>query len=136
MPREVIASMALRGALAGARLRTRFVSDDQWNRFRWLRLRTAMSNMERLRAGTFERRGFYADALSGEAWLVRQEADFCEKPSTMAIPWYLPYPGFWPKAARLLNTFADGYRPDEDQENVMTYEAPRPQPVIRQVPRE
>jgi hypothetical protein len=136
MPREIIASMALRGALAGARLRTRFVSADQWNRFRWLRLRTAMSNMERLRAGTFERRGFYADALSGEAWLVRQEADFCEKPSTMAIPWYLPYPGFWPKAARLLDTFADGYRPGEDQENVMTNGSPRPQPVIRQVPRE
>jgi len=136
MPREIIASMALRGALAGARLRTRFVSDPQWNRFRWLRLRTAMSNIEKLRASTFERRGFYADALSGEAWLDQQEADFCEKPSTLAIPWYPPYSGFWPKAARLLNTFADGYRPDEDQQNVMTYETPRPQPVIRQVPRE
>ena len=136
MPREIIASMALRGALAGARLRTRFVSDAQWNRFRWLRLRTAMSNIEKLRASTFERRGFYADALSGAAWLDEQEASFCEKPSTSAIPWYPPYPGFWPKAARLLNTFADGYRPDEDQQNVMTYGAPRPQPVIRQVPRE
>jgi hypothetical protein len=95
-----------------------------------------MSNIEKLRASTFERRGFYADALSGAAWLDEQEANFCEKPSTSAIPWYPPNPGFWPKAARLLNTFADGYRPDEDQQNVMTYGAPRPQPVIRQVPRE
>jgi hypothetical protein len=117
-------------------LRTRFVSDAQWNRFRWLRLRTAMSNIEKLRASTFERRGFYADALSGEVWLDQQEADFAEKPSTLAIAWYPPSPGFWPKAARLLNTFADGYRPDEDQQNVMTYGTPRPQPVLRQVPRE
>ena len=86
MPREIIASMALRGALAGARLRTRFVSDAQWSRFRWLRLRTAMSNIEKLRDSTFERRGFYADAFSGQAWLEQQQADFCEKPSTMASP--------------------------------------------------
>jgi hypothetical protein len=136
MPREIIASMALRGALAGARLRTRFASDAQWNRFRWLRLRTAISNMEKLRGSTLERRGFYADTFSGEAWLEQQQADFGEKPSTMQIPWYPPYPGFWPKAARLLNCFADGYRPSEDKENVMTYGAPEPQPVIRQVPRE
>jgi len=136
MPREIIASLALRGALAGVRLRTRFIDDQHWNRFRWLRLRIAMSNMERLRAGTFERRGFYADAFSGEAWLQDQEANFCEKLSDLAIPWYPPYAGFWPKAARLLNCFADGYRPSEDPENVMTYGAPRPQPVIRQVPRE
>jgi len=136
MPREIIASLALRGALAGARLRTRFSNESQWNRFRWLRLRTAMSDLETLRATTFERRGFYKDALSGEAWLDEQEADFCEKPSTLAIPWYPPYPAFWPKAARLLNTFADGYRPVEDRENVMTYRVPTPQPVIRQVPRE
>jgi hypothetical protein len=59
MPREIVASLALRGALAGARLRTRFSNENQWNRFRWLRLRTAMSNVETLRAVTFERRGFY-----------------------------------------------------------------------------
>jgi predicted acylesterase/phospholipase RssA len=136
MPREIIASMALRGALAGARLRTRFVNEGQWDRFRWLRLRTAMSDLEQLRDSTHERRGFYADALSGEAWLDQEEADFGEKPSSMAISWYRPYPGFWPKAARLLNTFADSYRPDEDEEDVMTYGVPQPQPVIRQVPRE
>jgi hypothetical protein len=135
MPREIIASMALRGALAGARLRTRFVDEGQWNRFRWLRLRTAVSNIEKLRATTYERRGFYEDAFSGESWIDQQETDFGDKPDT-AISWYPPYSGFWPKAARLLNIFADGYRPAEDDENVMTYGTPRPQPVIRQVPRE
>jgi hypothetical protein len=54
----------------------------------------------------------------------------------MAISWYRPYPGFWPKVARLLNTFADSYRPNEDEEDVLTYGVPHPQPVIRQVPRE
>jgi hypothetical protein len=95
-----------------------------------------MSNVETLRAVTFERRGFYKDALAGEAWLDEQETNFCEKPSTLAIPWYPPSSGFWPKAARFLNTFADGYRPEEDSENVMTSGVPVPQPVIRQVPRE
>jgi predicted acylesterase/phospholipase RssA len=136
MPREIIASLALRGALAGARLRTRFISDAQWNRFRWLRLRTAMSNMENLRANTFGRRGFYADALSGEVWLREQKAAFSAGPSDIDIPWHEPHAGFWPKAPRLLNTFADGYRPDEDPVNLMTYETPQPEPVIRQVPRE
>ena len=136
MPREIIASMALRGALAGARLRTRFRDEDQWNRFRWLRLRTAMSNMEEMRATTHERRGFYRDAFSGESWLDTQAADFSDKPASTTISWYQPRPGFWPKAARLLNTFADAYRPADDEQNVMTSGAPMPDPVIRQVPRE
>jgi predicted acylesterase/phospholipase RssA len=136
MPREIIASMALRGALAGARLRTRFMDEGQWNRFRWLRLRTAMSNMEDLRATTQERRGFYQDAFSGESWLDTQAADFSDKPANTTISWYEPCVGFWPKAARLLNTFADAYRPAEDERNVMTSNTPVPQPVIRQVPRE
>jgi hypothetical protein len=136
MPREIIASMALRGAFAGARLRTRFRDEDQWNRFRWLRLRTAMSNMEDLRATTDERRGFYRDAFSGESWLDTQAADFSDKPASTTISWYQPRPGFWPKAARLLNTFADAYRPADDEQNVMTSGAPMPEPVIRQVPRE
>jgi predicted acylesterase/phospholipase RssA len=136
MPREIIASMALRGALAGARLRTRFANESEWDRFRWLRLRTALSNMEKLRASTHERRGFYADALATECWLDDLETRFSDKPADKDLLWYAPYEGFWPKAARLLNTFADSYRPAEDPENVMTGGTPRPEPVIRQVPRE
>ena len=55
-------------------------SDDQWDRFRWLRLRTAVSNIEKLRANTHERRGFYDDAFSAEEWLDKQ-VDFSDKPS-------------------------------------------------------
>ncbi|HET8916002.1 MAG TPA: hypothetical protein VFM91_09875, partial [Propionibacteriaceae bacterium] len=136
MPREIVASLALRGALAGARLRTRFCNENQWNRFRWLRLRTAVSNIERLRASTEERRGFYEDAFSAESWLDKEETGFSGKPANLEISWYRPHSGFWPRAGRLLNAFADGYRPTEDAENVMTFGTPRPQPVIRQVPRE
>jgi len=136
MPRQIIASLALRGALAGARLRTRFTDESQWDRFRWLRLRTALSNLEALRGSTFERRGFYADALARQGWLDDLEASFAEKPTTMSIPWSPPYPTFWPKAARFLNTFADAYRSSDDPKNVMTFRASRPEPVIRQVPRE
>jgi predicted acylesterase/phospholipase RssA len=136
MPREIIASMALRGALAGARLRTRFANDAEWDRFRWLRLRTALSNMEKLRASTDERRGFYADALETERWLNELKDKFSDNPADKKIRWYRPYEGFWPKAAQLLDTFARSYRPDEDPKNVMTCGTPRPEPVIRQVPRE
>jgi len=136
MPREIIASLALRGALAGARLRTRFSNDKQWDRFRWLRLRTALSNLEQLRGSTFQRRGFYADVLGAETWLDTEEAEFCQQPYEILIDWYRPYHGFWPKAARLLNTFADAYRPSDDRVDVMTYRAPHPEPVLRQVPKE
>ena len=113
LPREIIASLALRGALAGARLRTRFSNDKQWDRFRWLRLRTALSNLEQLRGSTFQRRGFYADVLGAETWLDTEEAEFCEQRYEITIDWYRPYHGFWPKAARLLDTFADAYRPSD-----------------------
>jgi hypothetical protein len=95
-----------------------------------------VSNFEQLRASTQERRGFYEDAFSAESWIDKQETDFSDKPANMAISWYRPYSGFWPRATQLLNNFADGYRPTEDAENVMTFGTPRPQPVIRQVPRE
>ena len=136
MSREVIASMALRGVVAGARLRTRFANASQWDRFRWLRLRVAMANMERLRASTGERRGFYADAFTGRDWLDNLEDRFCDKPLGTQLPWYGPVDGFWPKAPRLLNTFVDAYRPDADEPNVMTTDIPTPEPVLRQVPRE
>jgi hypothetical protein len=136
MPREIIASLALRGALAGARLRTRFSNDKQWDRFRWLRLRTALSDLEHLRGSTFQRRGFYADVLAAETWLDIQEAEFCQKPCDIPIDWYRPDHGFWPKAARFLNTVADAYRPSNDPVNIMTSRAPRPEPVLRQVPKE
>ena len=136
MARELIASMALRGALAGARLRTRFADASQWNRFRWLRLRIAVGNIERLRALTGERRGFYADAFSGPAWLDEQQRTFTERPAAGDVPWYRPVDGFWPEASDLLAAMVAGYRPEPGQPNVMTTGVPEPEPELRQVPRE
>ena len=45
MPRDRLAALALRGAVAGARLRRRFASEGQWQRHQWLRLRVGLSNL-------------------------------------------------------------------------------------------
>ncbi|SDT15340.1 Patatin-like phospholipase [Friedmanniella luteola] len=50
MPRDRIAALALRGAVAGARLRRRFAADGQWQRHQWLRLRAGLDNLARLHA--------------------------------------------------------------------------------------
>ncbi len=136
MRRELIASMALRGALAGARLRVRFADPGQWNRFRWLRLRIAVGNVERLRSLIGERRGFYADAFSGPAWLAEQERNFTERPARGDVPWYRPVPQFWPRAAEFLGGFVASHQPAPGEPNVMTAGVPRPEPELRQVPRE
>jgi hypothetical protein len=137
MPRETVASLALRGALAGARLRTRFTSTDQWNRFRWLRLRVAVSNLERLRQSTEHRQGFYADALAGPQWLDEQRAKFCDQPVGATIDWYQPLDDFWPEAPQLLDAVSRAYQPPADPAaNPMTVNVPRPEPVLRQVPQE
>jgi hypothetical protein len=150
MPREVVASMALRGALAGARLRTRFHDDSQWDRFRWLRLRVAVSNVERLRQSVQERQIFYADALSGPKWVDHQRDTFCDQPRKATIDWYKPDDSYWPAAAELLSTFAAAYQQPSDRNgpddadspddpvdtDVMTAGVATPMPVLRQVPRE
>jgi predicted acylesterase/phospholipase RssA len=48
MPRDCVAALALRGAVAGARLRRRFASDGQWQRHQWLRLRGSLKNLAEL----------------------------------------------------------------------------------------
>ena len=137
MPRATVASLALRGALAGARLRTRFADDHQWDRFRWLRLRVAVSNLERLRRSTEQRQGFYADALSGPQWLDEQRAKFCDQPVGATIDWYQPLDDFWPEAPQLLDAVSRAYQPPADPAaNPMTVNVPRPEPVLRQVPQE
>jgi len=136
MTREAIAALALRGAIAGARLRTRFLDDGHWNRFRWLRLRTAISNIEKVRGDIYTRRGFDQDALSKESWLDTLKDCFGGRTANGPVQCYRPLPEFWPHAAELLNTFANAYRPPhDDAKNVMRYCTPEPSPVIRQVPR-
>ncbi|MFT4297217.1 MAG: patatin-like phospholipase family protein [Micropruina sp.] len=48
MTRDDIASLALRGVVAGMRLRRRFASDAQWQRQQWLRLRVAGDSLVKL----------------------------------------------------------------------------------------
>jgi hypothetical protein len=45
MCNEDVAALALRGAVAGARLRRRFASEAQWQRHQWLRLRGGLKNL-------------------------------------------------------------------------------------------
>jgi predicted acylesterase/phospholipase RssA len=45
MPSDRVAALALRGAVAGARLRRRFASEAQWQRHQWLRLRAGLKNL-------------------------------------------------------------------------------------------
>jgi predicted acylesterase/phospholipase RssA len=134
MPCEVIASMALRGILAGARLRTRFEDHRQWERFRWLRLRVAMGNLERLRGTIKSRRGYYADMLTGAGWIRDAEKQLTDVPTDTDVPWYVPPLEFWPAAPKLLEIFGDAYQPDGD--NPLTIDVPRPEPALRQVAQE
>lgn len=138
MPAETIASMAVRGAVAGARLRTRFVNVAHWNRFRWLRVRVALSNVERLRATVDQRQGYYADVFTGPAWLEQQKDDFCDAPpgDCAAIPWHEPMPDFWTAGPHLLEEFASTYEPPVDGPDALRAGVPVPEPVLRQTPQE
>lgn len=131
MSRETIASMALRGALAGYRLRERFSDTGSWARFRWLRLRVALSNTEKLRRSTAARRPGYVDELAGPDWLT-QLAGLPSWPPT--IDWYDSGPTFWPSANSLLTGFDTAYQPPPD--DPLTTNLPEPQPLLRLVPPE
>ena len=66
MPRATVAALALRGAVAGARLRERFSDDAQWERHRWLRLRVAASALEDTRVRLVRARPLYEDLLEAD----------------------------------------------------------------------
>jgi len=67
MSRNTVATLALRGAVAGARLRRRFTSNGQWQRHQWLRLRVGLGNLSRLGFGVQEglRDPLYAELSKG-----------------------------------------------------------------------
>ena len=109
MTRTDIASLALRGVVAGMRLRRRFASDAQWQRQQWLRIRVAGQNVvdvaERLRTSLREQT--YArlvpEQLSGNEWsnleALRQSVTGQADPNPPdgavdgpdpALDWYLP----------------------------------------------
>lgn len=134
MPREIIASMALRGALAGARLSRRFGHPTQWDRHRWLRLRSALDNLDGLRGSVRESVPYYADILGGrDDFLQRAGIDYpYDPPGEEDAVWFEPGDAtFWPAADDLLDNLTKG-----DAGDVLTLGTPRPQPDLRQVPPE
>ncbi len=74
MTRQDVASLAIRGVVAGMRLRRRFASDAQWQRQQWLRLRVAGQNIVDVaqRLQTSLREQTYAELvpnqLTGHEW--------------------------------------------------------------------
>lgn len=128
-PRDVIASMALRGALAGARLARRFRADEQWDRHRWLRMRTAVNNVRDLRLQTGQALPAYTDIFTrGTDFLDDTENAFPFDPYSPGAEWYRPEsPRFWAAAAEL---FPDR-PPDLD---ALAGDHPKPLPELRQSP--
>lgn len=137
MPRDIIASMALRGALAGARLSRRFGDQSQWDRYRWLRLRVALDNMHNLRRATRRSKPFYDDILTRrEKFLDGIDGEYLYDPFSGDIDWYSPTdPQFWQEADTLLTSLAaPSPQASPDPGDILTVDCPRPQPDLRQIP--
>jgi predicted acylesterase/phospholipase RssA len=128
MSRECIASMALRGALAGARLSRRFSDEKQWDRYRWLRLRIALNNLRDLNRETSLLRPAYHDILTGgEEFLSTTAAGYHYDPFAEGIDWYEPDDdAFWPTAADLVN--------DQPPNIDAVKGGPDPAPDLKQTP--
>ncbi len=151
MTRDDIASLALRGVVAGMRLRRRFASDAQWHRQQWLRLRVAAESLvglsERLRVSL--REPAYAWLIprpgTGDPWAeldalpgrLAGQADpnppvaAADAPDP-AVDWYRPDAAdFFDELESLLEPIRNGTaKPAVLQEG-----APRPFAELRQVPR-
>jgi len=136
MPKETIAALALRGELAGARLRRRFRS-PWWRRNQWLRFRTSIGNLEELRGEVHLRTtlGTYA-GLAGATGSA--ELDGLRKSLTMGDPDTRPgIAGWWPPATM---TYWPGARALVAAINAVSAAGdlkdgvPKPEPELRQAP--
>ena len=144
MPRATVASLALRGALAGARLTKRFADEAHWRRHQWVRLRVAMGNLSDLRRNLAValRSLTYTALLADPARVdrIRDElyehggdpspAKRVEGTSELERPleWFDVKDTYW-EAARMI---AGGYSAYDA--TVLTEGDPDPAPVIRQTP--
>jgi hypothetical protein len=133
------AVLALRGALAGARLARRFRADEWWHRHQWLRLRTSLEDLEQLRGtvSSGSREPVYR-ALLDDGGAADLEAlaggRFRADPRT-------PPPGSWYRSRDPAAFFgaAEDLREaftDLDAQPLLEEGAPRPAPELRQVPPE
>ena len=134
MPREIIASMALRGAMAGARLTRRFCNPMQWDRYRWLRLRVALDNLQTLRTDMTQSAPVYRDILvSSSDFFQRFDEAYPYDPFSTGIDWFKPADErFWSAAETLL---ADLVGPaSADPAAWLTDGGPKPHPRLTQIP--
>lgn len=152
MTTDDVASLALRGVVAGVRLRRRFASDAQWQRQQWLRLRVAAESLagfsDRLRVSLREQS--YArlipepdgaapwavldalrDSLAGQAD-PNPPVALPDDPDP-AVDWYRPKaPEFFDELESLLEPARHG----TVKPAVLREGAPRPFAELRQVPRD
>ena len=152
MPRATIASLALRGAVAGARLARRFSDEAQWQRHQWLRMRVAMGNLSTLRRQVYGALRFptYVDLLTDPSsrWFsagstatvegIRDAlrarggdpnpAEAIPDQADGALDWFPVGDTYWEVAREV----AAGFSAYDDA--VLTLGSPEPTPVIRQVP--
>jgi hypothetical protein len=147
MDTATIASLALRGVVAGARLRRRFSDVAYWRRSQWIRMRAAIGTLDGLAKDvTRSRHRLPYAALShadGAAEALRRiaEAELPADPrgtaDTPDLPWYEPAEGtaaeYWRAVQTLLDGLEQGARPADD--TLLTRDVPQPSPVLRQVPR-
>ena len=148
MTKETIASLAVRGAVAGRRLRRRFETEAYWKRHQWLRMRIALDNLDRLhaRVRTALAEETYAalsappsegDRLSdivaavaaagGDPDPAVRDPDSPESP----LPWFDEDVGddFWAAASALLARYS---QPPPDP--LLHRGVPTPAPDLRQAP--
>ncbi|WP_298134931.1 patatin-like phospholipase family protein [Micropruina sp.] len=152
MTTDDIASLALRGVVAGMRLRRRFASDAQWERQQWLRLRVAAESLagfsDRLRVSLREQA--YARLIptprAGEPWdvldAIRDQLAGHADPNPPVAPPEAPDPAvYWyrPETSAFfdeLGTLLEPAKHSEPQSGVLRDGAPRPFAELRQVPRD
>jgi hypothetical protein len=144
MTPDQIASLALRGAVAGARLRRRFATEEQWQRHQWIRFRVALDNLQRLQRGVGPALGRPAySAFVDSSVLNELKATFATDPSVSdpdppGDKWADPRPGdeveFWRQAGLIRHRLADDPLAPRVTATPLQDDVPYPAPALRQVP--
>lgn len=145
MDRERISALALRGAMAGARLSRRFAADGQWQRHQWLRLRVALGNLSSLDARTAVSMAdpTYAEILA-DHWAriteIQTLMDGVADPNPaiatggpeLPLTWFAPPDEYWDQAEPTISTMTTC--PGADPGSALDEGVPLPAPALRQVP--
>ena len=133
MPKETIAALALRGELAGARLRRRFRS-PWWRRNQWLRFRTSIGNLEGLReemrvTTTRDPYRWLASDTGSDALKALQKSLTMGDPDTPYGWWSPGSAAYWASAQKLTAAIDAIPAASELNDGV-----PEPEPELREVP--